>query len=221
MKLVLLCGAGGTGKSTVTMELARHKDVTVMRSSSRDTYLRLGIPTETAAFGMSLDTQKMLQEEIMKDHCKKLDETVQSMHSRGVFENGILVVDRSPFDHMAYWTRTNALDVNSKAADFTAGIVNVMHFIETRLQPSFIGFFDFPYPTQWSTEDGMRDQNEVKTLEMSLLTTGLLQRYRRHLKTESMYWEMPSASPQVRREFILKELEVFLWASARKSKSYT
>jgi hypothetical protein len=207
MKLVLLCGAGGTGKSTVTMELSKHKDVTVMRSSSRDTYLRLGIPTETAAFGMDLNTQKMLQDEIMKDHMKKLDETVQSMRQRNVFDNGILVVDRSPFDHMAYWTRTNALDVNSKADDFAEGISKVCHFIDTRLMPEVVGFFDFPYPTRWSTDDGMRDQNEIKTLEMSLLTTGLIQRYHTRLQAPSFYREMPFDVPELRRSFIVEELK--------------
>jgi hypothetical protein len=206
MKLVLLCGAGGTGKSTVTMELSKHKDVTVMRSSSRETYLRLGIPTETAAFGMSLDTQKMLQDEIMKDHMKKLDETVQSMHSRGVFGHGILVVDRSPFDHMAYWTRTNALDVNSKVSDFDQGITNVCHFIDNHLKPEVVSFFDFPYPTSWSTDDGMRDQNEIKTLEMSLLTTGLIRRCRSRLSTFSTYDEMRPESPELRRAFIIREI---------------
>lgn len=174
LSIVMLCGAGGCGKSTVAERIKEdYANVLVMRSSSRLTYARLGISTETAALSMSVADQQHLQDEIMSDHLKQLYVAAQQAKEKG---HGNLVVDRSPLDHMAYWTRTNALDVNSSHAQFLARLGHVMQVIND-LEANYIGWFDFPYPVPWPTADGMRDQNEIKTFEMSLLTSAILARY--------------------------------------------
>jgi hypothetical protein len=171
MKAVFLCGAGGAGKSSVALELAKDEDYLVMQSSTRATYARLNIPTETSAFALSLEVQQNLQNEIMEDHLAKIQETVSRISG-----NQMLVIDRSPFDHLAYWTRTNALDVNSSMAGFMAQFLKVTTVLES-LHLELAGFFDFPYPTFWPTNDGQRDQNPIKTFEMSLMTSGMIHRY--------------------------------------------
>lgn len=205
MKLIMLCGAGGAGKSTATNLLATRSDTVVMRSSSRDTYHRLKIPTETAAFGMDLDTQKNLQDEIMKDHLFKLENTFKEASQAGA---DFLVVDRSPFDHLTYWVRTNALDPKSSNSAFMENLMRVVATID-RMSPETVGFFDFTYPTPWPTADGMRDQNQIKTFEMSLMTSGMIHRFSRMLRARTFVHQMNMDEPSERAERIIYQMRRF------------
>jgi AAA domain len=198
---VMLTGAGGTGKTSVARELKTVLEVRGIKymhipSTTRGTYGRLGIDGETAALAMPVADQINLQNEIGKDN---LAEFLTRVHQ---FENelelmrgenpeetmdpeeepiGVVIVDRPPLDHLAYWIRSNALQPTDDVSAFETHRDELIR----ELAHSGVDYFmwiDHDYPVPWETADAFRDQNKLKTLEMSHLVSSVISRYHTRLE---------------------------------------
>lgn len=183
LHMLMLCGAGGTGKSSVTdmlleMDannnelLRRHYDsVVALRSTSRKTYARLGISSETAALQSDPGLQLQLQDEIMNDHLAELHRCIdQAKSNQG---RVLLVVDRSPLDHLSYWTRSATLAPHLKPDLIFEKFKPICAELDYA-SPDNILWALFPFPVIWKTDDEFRDQNLMKTLEMQMITIGVV-----------------------------------------------
>lgn len=183
LHILMLCGAGGTGKSSVTDMLLKMDDennghlrehydaVVALRSTSRKTYARLGISSETAALQSDPSLQLQLQDEIMSDHLTELRNCVdQAKASQG---RVLLVVDRSPLDHLSYWVRSATLAPHLSPETIFEKFKPIEEVLDYAA-PDQILWAVFPFPVIWKTEDKFRDQNLMKTLEMQMITIGVV-----------------------------------------------
>lgn len=211
MDIIFLCGAGGTGKSSVTREMANlladHKwpqfPLKVMQSTSRRTYERLGLKSETVALNSDINTQVTLQREIMVDHLAEIKACASVLAGK---RNPVLVVDRSPLDHLAYWLRTAVKNPEAVLNDFYTGLNEIKNcLIETGAERSL--WVQFQYPVPWSTDDGARDQNRLKTLEIQFTSETCVRKHHKILKKNKLM-ELPlEGTPRDRALSILHTLE--------------
>lgn len=102
MKVVMLAGAGGTGKTSLVNRLELlllDKKVKKFYSTTRKTFERLGLTTERAGLLKSPEEQIALQGEVFADYYSALFQVVDQAAQEGM---NYVLCDRSPFDYNGY-----------------------------------------------------------------------------------------------------------------------
>ena len=224
MKIMMLSGAGGVGKSSVAKELrtlsTEEFPIETVMSPSRLTYERLGIENEIEAMELDFETQYGLQEEIFKDYCKTVELSCHWSVSREKKSPKLLVIDRSPLDHCVYLMQVlpeltviqietrlqQSRDLFHRITDGTVGIGgNEVHL------------WMFPFPTRWSVDDNWRYAPGGKNYLWSLALAELANRFcmearRTDPKVNQWHFDKDNrfALPAERAAFILNKVKTMV-----------
>lgn len=176
--ILFLAGAGGVGKTTtgdLLLSTVQATDPAVfVKSSTRTTYARLGIPTEAKSLELSAKDFIEFQSEIFADYCKNVRNAV----SVSAKDTELIIIDRSPYDHLSYlFSKAPSLSlvdiVNrlDKADDLMLGLRK--DFPDFKFTVCF-----FPYPRKWSNSvdvnDGQRLNKDAATYTWSNALLGML-----------------------------------------------
>jgi hypothetical protein len=198
MNIIFLQGAGGTGKSSVVKELKRmypSGGVYTLSSSTRKTYERLGIQSETDSLVMDDETRVRLQEAVMDDWATDIQiAACQLQDEEKEFGDRLLIVDRGPFDRMAYWLLT-MMECNPGSVDNYVSKMNKMIAWLDGLEADIMLFVEFPYPVAWPTQDNFRTPNELQTMALSLMISQMCFRHHQDVKAVSRYWNINEIAP--------------------------
>lgn len=195
MNIMFLQGAGGTGKSSVLKHLqerwpeSQDGGVYTLSSSTRASYAKLGIGSETASLKMDDETRVKLQLQVMEDWATDIKMKVAFIKQSDPNEHALLVVDRGPFDRMAYWLLTMMECNPGSVSNFTERMTKMLEWIDT-LDVRAVMYMEFPYPVSWPTEDAFRTPNELQTMALSLMIGQMCFRYHLQCKTHARYWRL-------------------------------
>jgi len=213
MNIMFLQGAGGTGKSSVLKHLQDQwpeqskGGVYTLSSSTRASYAKLGIGSETASLQMDNETRVKLQLQVMEDWATDITMKVALIKQSDPNEHALLVVDRGPFDRMAYWLLTMMECQPGSVISFSECMDKMMGWLDD-LSVRAVMYTEFPYPVPWSTQDQFRTTNELQTMALSLMISQMCFRYHLHSKTHARYWRLEemlatSADPATRAQEII------------------
>lgn len=182
MNIMFLCGAGGTGKSSILreMEALRQKNdkmlVHTLYSSTRTSYAELGISDETSSLDMDDETRIRLQLTIMGNEREAIRNKVKEIKANPGYRGyDLLVVDRGPMDRMAYYLLTMMQCSKGACSPFFQMLRRNEQLIKEVTDN--VVYVDFLYPVAWATKDGFRQENEFQTLALSLMTSSVLERF--------------------------------------------
>ncbi len=195
MNIMFLQGAGGTGKSSVIKHLQSlfadvgNGGVYTLSSSTRASYAKLGITSETESLVMDNETRVKLQLQVMEDWANDIAQKAEFIRRTDPNEYSLLVVDRGPFDRMAYWLLTMMECNPGSVANFTERMTKMLEWVDS-LDAMSVVYMEFPYPVSWSTQDAFRTTNELQTMALSLMISQMCFRYHMHSKTHARYWRL-------------------------------
>lgn len=104
MHICILAGSGKNGKTTLIKELAKlaQKEEwkhSLFFSTTRETFARLGLTTESAGLERRAEEQYEIQNEVLKDYLTAFEQHVnQGLEAK----SSVLFCDRSPYDYLGY-----------------------------------------------------------------------------------------------------------------------
>jgi hypothetical protein len=160
---------------------------------------------------MDSEMRVRLQLQVMDDWARDIANKAHFIKQNDLNEHSLLVVDRGPFDRMAYWLLT-MMECNPGAVtNFTERMTKMISWLD-RLDAKSIMYVEFPYPVSWSTQDQFRTTNELQTMALSLMISQMCYRFHLDAKTHSRYWRLeemltPTADALMRAEEIMKRYE--------------
>jgi hypothetical protein len=172
--IIFLSGPGGVGKTTVGTKLQETLTAVgikseIVVSSTRSTYARMGVATETDARNLSVDKLTELQTAIFEDYCDNIMDNIGGTVLAGDVK--VLIIDRTPYDHSSYFFQ----QIPSLTLDDIRGRMAVVKDFLNKvhdLVPITKHLVFFPYPRPWSTPsgsaDGLRANLDAKTYIWSL-----------------------------------------------------
>jgi len=150
VRVCCLAGTGGTGKTTVVENLleAYPRKFRFKPSIVRAFYKKAGIKREEDFFnGLSKYEQSDFQVSLMKYYMCTLNEEIQDVVSIAPEHRPHLLLDRSIYDHVAYWF------VYCMTSLSEADIATVQVEIDTfKMWPTRIVYF--PFPVGWDYANG-------------------------------------------------------------------
>jgi hypothetical protein len=132
-----MCGAGGTGKSTIAEELALRLTIPLIKSPSRACFEKRGVKTEDDQLSMSSTGRYLLQMDIFEAITKQVKE-----HKVGLFE-------RTQLDNFFYMLhRCHDIATRKEIEEARELTIQGLQTFDAIL---FFPLYDWPDPT-----DGMR-----------------------------------------------------------------
>lgn len=155
MKLIMLAGAGATGKTTIAKALAETKGAVVVESPVRKTFADFGLKAEADMGSFPRHIQVDLQHKILENYGASLTQALEDNKDN---PNALIVTERSPADYVAYqfFIFGDALTL-FKIESGRAKIRTIMHEISIKF-PRFEQYiFKFPFPAPFSVDTESSD----------------------------------------------------------------
>jgi predicted ATPase len=160
MKIFMLSGAGGTGKTTLLKNVCgSFPKSKVVGSLTRQAYAEYVLKNpefsnEGSALSQSFEARQKFQDFVFEHYLDNVYSLIESSKSEGVTH---LMFERSPWDHLAYAKTTLVL-----ARPSSTGVEQALSLMD-RFEAKVIYF---PYPAPWhgdnSTKDGFRHVDKTK-----------------------------------------------------------
>ena len=164
VKLVGFMGAGGTGKTTIANQLASKYAWTLLPSSSREVFKKLGYNTEADQNKLTVNERMTLQTAIADAYLTKFFNKLDTFDSD---QQTVLMVDRMLYDHFIYML----LSCHEIMAESFTKYYNVMCY-NFHIKFDLVLYTGFPPPFK-STNDDFRDPDYGK----KLLFDGMMHRF--------------------------------------------
>lgn len=175
LHLMFLAGAGGVGKTSTAEALVRQignaNYVRYVPSSVRASNRAAGFQTEEVAIASDIDLRKAKQALVRRNYRDNLYAEIKSFTEQATgraHDKQLLVIDRSPFDHVAY----SLVDIPtlslSEISTLTRKAVFALHGLARAVDATSglratytTSIVLFDYPTPWATSgkdapDGFR-----------------------------------------------------------------
>ncbi len=206
LNIIFLAGAGGVGKTSVAKELKAQATslglkAGIVKSTTRDTYARLNIGTEGDAQSLTDEQKLFLQESIMDDYSRNLQDEVTLATVEGL---DVLVVDRTPYDHLSY----RMVLLPKLTLEYIETVLETLKVFSTELLlPRLLSIttqeyvkikssvWFFSYPTSWAksgaANDGWRYAPGARNYVWSACLDNLLKEYGGHLITTGLQGFFP------------------------------
>jgi hypothetical protein len=150
--VVFNSGAGAVGKTSVvtkTLELASAygRRVVSLPSVTRSVYAKLGIPTEKLATEMTFEQQWDLQMAIQQAYYDAITAFIKDNH-----DADIVMIDRSPLDHIAYLFHNLAFKMSLKECLFQMERAwTFLAFVLEMIEVDEAWIIHYPFPQHWQT----------------------------------------------------------------------
>lgn len=183
-KLLMFAGPGNSGKTTLLTELAlkggaqRGLEIEIMRSTTRSTYAQAGKENEAQA--LSDPSNPEFQDAVMYDFCNSALKFVNTNNGKC----DLIVMDRSPYDYMAYYLTVFAQQLTVEKIDQKRHLADTYMAKLADLGLEEIVITPLPWPMPWSKDtissDGWRaDKTGKNFLWSSVLMSELQEAFRR------------------------------------------
>lgn len=184
MKIVLLSGAGSTGKTTLCdsfeeLLINQGYSVSVFKSNTRKTYDEYKLTDEAKA--LSNEEFNLKFQEVVFDNY--YSELVKSIHNAVDEGKDYFICDRSPHDYIGYYLsvfqNTLTIDkINLKNKILSERVRSLYYTTQRVSRDVEFTVVTLPFPTAWSVDtessDGWRKDITPKNYIWSMVTSNLV-----------------------------------------------
>jgi hypothetical protein len=160
LNIIFLSGAGGVGKTSVAEQIMKQcqgaLSAKLVGSTTRKSYAAMDVKDEKDARLLTPEQLEALQERIFNDYCDNLLLECKN----AVFEEcDLLIVDRSPYDHISYCLQMlpylGKSVIDEKLERALEVLDALTHSYSDSDQEVTLTAWFFSYPTSWTVDESL------------------------------------------------------------------